>query len=88
LTECFYFGKPMIILPILGDEYDNAQRVSEKGYGIRQDPYSVTFEELCKSLSFILEDPILTRKVKEASARIRNSKGPAKAADLILSILQ
>jgi UDP:flavonoid glycosyltransferase YjiC (YdhE family) len=34
-TECLWHGKPMLVLPIVWDQHDNAQRVHETGFGLR-----------------------------------------------------
>ena len=46
VTECFHNGCPMVVLPLFWDQYDNAQRVEETGYGLRLDTYGHEPEEL------------------------------------------
>ena len=46
VTESLYFGKPMVVLPLFWDQYDNAQRMHETGFGVRLDTYGHTRDEL------------------------------------------
>ncbi|CAF3034014.1 unnamed protein product [Rotaria sp. Silwood2] len=60
INEILYFGKPSIILPLFYDQFDNAQRLQEKGYGIRLDAYYCSEEELLNAIEKLLADKELT----------------------------
>ncbi|SDG57313.1 glycosyltransferase, MGT family [Sinosporangium album] len=82
-TEALHFGKPMIVLPLFWDQYDNAQRVHELGYGVRLSTYSFTDEELTGALSRLLADTDLRARLAAAGEEIRRRDGLRLAADLI-----
>ncbi len=83
VTECFHFGKPMIVLPLFWDQYDNAQRVDELGFGRRLSTYEHDPAELRSALDDILGDEALRRRLAAASARLRRQPGTVRAAELI-----
>ena len=82
-TEALHFGKPMILLPLFWDQYDNAQRVHEQGFGIRLDPYRFTPEELQGAVRALLGDAALRERIAAVGADIRSRGGVAAAADVI-----
>ncbi|MDP9860905.1 MULTISPECIES: glycosyltransferase [Streptosporangium] len=82
-TEALHFGKPMILLPLFWDQYDNAQRIHELGYGVRLGTYTFTDEELTGALDRLLGDGELRERLAAAGEEIRRRDGLRKAADLI-----
>ncbi|KAB8197110.1 glycosyl transferase [Nonomuraea phyllanthi] len=82
-TEAMHFGKPMIVLPLFWDQYDNAQRVDELGYGVRLSTYTFTDEELKGAVERLLGDTELRARLAAAGEEIRRRDGLRKAADLI-----
>jgi MGT family glycosyltransferase len=82
-TEALHFGKPMILLPLFWDQYDNAQRVHELGYGVRLSTYEFTDSELTGALERLLGDTGLRERLATAGEEIRRRDGLRKAADLI-----
>jgi len=82
-TEAFHFGKPMIVLPLFWDQYDNAQRVHELGDGVRLDTYAFDDRELHEAIERLLGDAALRERMAKEGARIRGRDGTTRAADLV-----
>ena len=85
-TEAFHFGKPMVMLPLFWDQYDNAQRVDELGFGRRLSTYAFADEDLVDAVDSLLSDHLLRAKLDEIGTAIRQRQGRDRAADVIESI--
>jgi MGT family glycosyltransferase len=83
VTECLWFGKPMVVLPLFWDQYDNAQRIHETGFGIRLDTYTHEPEELTGAIEGLLTDGRLKQRLATVSARLHEHPGTLRAAELI-----
>ena len=82
-TECFHHGKPMVALPIFWDQYDNAQRVHETGFGVRLATYEFEDADLLGAIDRLLADGDLRTRLAGLSARVQASPGTVRAADLL-----
>jgi MGT family glycosyltransferase len=85
-TECMYFGKPMIVLPIFWDQHDNAQRVHETGYGIRLPTYSFEAADLIGAIDRLLADQALRSRLEAIARRLQANPGTRMAADLLEAV--
>ena len=88
VTETFSFGKPMIVMPLFADQFDNAQRVHEKGFGLRMDAFSCSEEELLEVIEKLLNDKELKNRLSIASKRMENSDSIVKASQLIENLVK
>jgi MGT family glycosyltransferase len=82
-TECLHFGKPMIVLPLFWDQYDNAQRMADLGLGARLDPYGFTDAQMHEALGRLLADGALRERLASAGRAIRERDGVGRAAAII-----
>jgi MGT family glycosyltransferase len=82
-TECFHFGKPIVALPLFWDQYDNAQRVAETGFGIRLPTYEFEDGELLGAIDRLAPDNALRGRMAGIAARVQGSPGTVTAAGLI-----
>jgi UDP:flavonoid glycosyltransferase YjiC (YdhE family) len=78
-----HFGCPMVVLPLFWDQYDNAQRVHELGYGVRLDTYGHEPEELRAAVRRRLADSGLRSRMHDLSSRLQAGPGTVRAADAI-----
>ncbi len=83
VTESMHFGKPMLVLPLFWDQYDNAQRVEECGFGRRLATYEVSASDLRHAVADLLGDDALAERARAAGQRIRRADGLTRAAALI-----
>ncbi|MDH6195834.1 MGT family glycosyltransferase [Mycobacterium frederiksbergense] len=82
-TETLHFGKPLIVLPLFWDQYENAQRIDELGLGVRLDTYHFTDAQLTGALERILTDTELRERLADIGEAIRKRDGLSIAADAI-----
>ena len=75
VTETLHFGKPLIVLPLFWDQYENAQRIDELGFGVRLDTYGFADAELTDAVDKILADTELRDRLEEIGEKIRARDG-------------
>lgn len=82
-TEALHFGKPLVVLPLFWDQYENAQRIDELGFGVRLDTYSFADAELTGAVDRLLADTGLRDRLDRMGAAIRDRDGLRVGADVI-----
>ena len=87
MIETLYYGKPMIVMPFCYDLWhDNAQRIVEKGFGLKLDPLRCTKENVNKAIQQILNDGELLKRLKEI-LRLQKQAKSNKLTDYIEKIM-
>jgi MGT family glycosyltransferase len=86
-AEGFHFGLPMIALPLFWDQYDNAQRLRETGFGARLPTYDWEDQDLVGAVDMLLGDEPLRAAMRTNAEAIRSRPGSVEAADLIEKVI-
>jgi UDP:flavonoid glycosyltransferase YjiC (YdhE family) len=76
----------MVVLPLFWDQYDNAQRVQETGYGVRLDTYGHEPEQLIGALDGLLGDGTRRPRMAAIARRLAGDPGTARAATAIEAV--
>jgi len=84
-TEALHFGKPMVALPLFWDQYDNAQRMHELGFGVRLDTYGFADGELPAAVETVLA-PAFRQRLADVGTAVRARDGLRRGADVIEAV--
>jgi UDP:flavonoid glycosyltransferase YjiC (YdhE family) len=76
-------GRPMLVVPFGGDQYDNGARVERLGAGRTIMRKHYTAERVAAELKQLLENPGYSEKAAEAGRRVRAEDGTRAACDAI-----
>ena len=87
ISETLFCGKPMIVMPLFADQFDNAQRIADKNYGIRLEPYAFKDQELVDAVNKLLFDEDLKQRLENVKTRMQQSNSKAKACEQIENLV-
>lgn len=88
ITECLHYGVPMVVMPLFGDQYDNAQRVQDKNYGRRLDLTKFSGDKLMSHVNELLADQDIRKAVKNIGIKMRSTDALARAGELINTLAE
>ncbi|MEU2620664.1 glycosyltransferase [Streptomyces sp. NPDC007157] len=86
LGEGVAAGLPMIVLPLFRDQYDNAQRVADLGFGVRTDTYGFDPDVLVDTVEDLLADDDRRQRLAEVGENIRRAPGRETGGTLIADL--
>ncbi|MEE3960168.1 glycosyl transferase [Bacillus cereus] len=82
-SESLYFGVPMLVIPVMGDQPIVAQRIEELEAGVQLDRNLLTPEILRNTSMHVLSNNIYTKNSHRIGKSLKNAGGYNKAADEI-----
>ncbi|XP_017033758.1 UDP-glycosyltransferase UGT5-like [Drosophila kikkawai] len=82
ITEAQYHGKPMLSLPVFGDQPGNAEGMVKKGFGLTQSLLTLEEQPFQEAIQEILTNPKYAQKVATFSSLYRDR--PMSSRELVV----
>lgn len=88
VSESLYHGKPILCLPIFGDQHYNAARMTDLGAGLKLDKQQFDATEVREKIEALLNESRYSDTAQRMSAVLRRTRGRYRAADLVETVLE
>ncbi len=80
-------GRPQLVIPFLGDQFDNAARLARLGVSRTLDRRRLTADSLARDLEALLNDVSCAKQARDCATRIRGENGAAVASRHIAGLI-
>ena len=81
-------GRPQLVVPHLGDQYDNGARIVRLGCGATLSRSRYRVEEIATALDILLGQPAMAVRAAALGGAIREEDGAGRAAELIAALVE
>lgn len=87
IQEALWFGKPVLCLPVLWDQFYFAWLAEQLGFGIWADGRGSPFMSIEQRVDRLLSDPSLKEKAEDLSRELRSQAGIESILEYIFSLI-
>lgn len=85
--ESLYFGKPLLCIPLFGDQLDVSQRVLDAGAGLRLDKLRLEVSDVSKHVLNLVRNHTFRNNAKRLGRILRQAGGTRYAADVVARVI-
>ncbi|PEC79707.1 glycosyl transferase [Bacillus cereus] len=85
-SEALYYGVPLVVIPVTGDQPFVAKRLTEVGAGIRLNRNELTSELLRETVKKIMDDVTFKENSRKVGESLRNAGGYQRAVEEIFKL--
>jgi len=82
-NETLASGKPLLVIPVGGEQQDNSRRVELIGAGVSLRPEQLSVDKVRQAVKRLREEPSFAQRARELQARLDETDGTGTAARLI-----
>ncbi|MGE1047176.1 macrolide family glycosyltransferase [Bacillus sp. GMs2/1] len=85
-SEALYYGVPLVVIPVTGDQPFVAKRLTEVGSGIRLNRNELTSELLRETVKKVMDDVTFKENSRKVGESLRNAGGYQRAVEEIFKL--